>query len=125
MVLRTSGSGVAQRLVYESGEEVVVYDIVVVGGVRALVHELVELEAGDPLLHCQRLWKLRLRDVDGEPVGAGFIVNEQRHHGRFGGYGPFETLIFEGGERFRLLHAEAEWPAEFDGSLVVERLPDR
>ena len=124
MVLRTSGSGVAQRLHYESADELFVYDIIMVGGLRALVHEIIETDGAEPVLHCQRLWKLRLCDAAGAPVGAGFIFNEQRHHGRFGGRGPFETLIFEGGDRFRLLYAESEWPVEFDGSLVVERLVD-
>jgi hypothetical protein len=55
----------------------------------------------------------------GKPVGAGFVMNEQRHFGRF------ETLIFENGERFRVLQAERERPEGFDGGLVVERLPER
>lgn len=116
MILRTSGSGVARRLQYESPVELDVYDIVTLDDRLALVVDIEESDAGGAVLHCQRLWRLRLNDASGDPVGSGFIVNEQRHHG------DVDTLILEAGERFRLLYAESEWPPDFDGALVVERV---
>ena len=117
MLLRSDESAAARRLEYESGEEVGLYDIIVVDGMQVLIDDVTEAASGDPVLECRRLWKLRVRDVSGSPVGAGFIVNEQRH------FGQVETLILEAGERFRLLRVEPEWPEEFDGALVVEPLP--
>jgi hypothetical protein len=117
VLLRSDEASEPRRLEHDSDEEILAGDVIVVDGVLSLVDEITESADGPPVLACRRLWKLRLHGPDLQPVGNGFIVNEQRH------FGQVETLIFEAGERFRLVRVEAEWPEEFDGALVVEPLP--
>jgi hypothetical protein len=111
VLLRSDEAPTPRRLAYESDDDVYVGDFLVVEGMPVLVDDVV----GD-VLECRRLWKLRLVDPEGRPVGRGFILNEQRH------YGDVETLVLDDERRYRVLRVEPRWPDGFDGAFVVEPL---
>ncbi|MCY4085589.1 MAG: hypothetical protein OXG37_01555 [Actinomycetia bacterium] len=90
VLLRSDEPATPRRLRYSAEAQVARYEIIVVSGMQVLVDAVTDVD-GAAVFECRRLWKLRLRDTRHDPVGVGFIVNEQRH------VGTVETLILQAG----------------------------
>lgn len=116
VILRSDEASTPREFEHELDGDVSVDDIIEIEGLCVLVDELTQDVDGRRVIECRRLWKLAIRDPEGNTLEPGFIVNEQRH------FGQVETLILEPKQRFRLLSVEQSWPEGFDGALTVEVL---
>ncbi|MSO94909.1 MAG: hypothetical protein EXQ81_03825 [Thermoleophilia bacterium] len=117
VLMRSDESTVPIRIEHRSEGDIRIGDMLLIAGRQMLVDNVDRGAEETPIVECRALWRLRLRDTNHRAVGAGWILNEQRH------FGEVETLIFEEGNRYRLVLAEPEWPTSFDGSLIVEPHP--
>lgn len=118
VVLSTPGNPKWERLDYEAETRPKQGEAILVDGRWAAVDDVIPTAAGTHLLECQRLYRLRLIDMDAQPVEPGEILSDQPR------YREHETLLIDStGDRLRVLRMDDESPEEFDGALVVERFP--
>jgi len=118
VVLNTLGKPKWERLEYEAEMRPKQGEAIFVDGRWAFVDDVIPTESGTHLLECQRLYRLRLIDMDAQSVEPGEILTDQPR------YREHETLLIDStGERLRVLRMDDEWPDDFDGALVVEPFP--